>query len=224
MKNQVLVVVAHSDDEVLGCGGTISQHIVRGDDVFVLVLTDGDTSREKSNPSKRQENFIKSCNVLGIKNHHTLQLQDNRLDTYPLLDIVKEIEKIGTVFNPTIIYTHSSSDLNIDHVLTHQAVLTAFRGLPKSCVSQILTFEIPSSTEWASHQQRTLFTPNVFVELTAEQFQQKLDAFRCYPEEAHDFPHPRSEEYLQALAKVRGGSVGVKLAEAFFAERIIFRA
>lgn len=224
MKNQVLVVVAHSDDEVLGCGGTIFQHVSQGDDVFVLVLTDGDTSREINNPLKRHENLAKSCIALGVKNHHSLQLKDNRLDTYPLLDIVKEIEKIATTFIPTIIYTHCNDDLNIDHSITHQAVLTAFRGLPESRVSQILTFEIPSSTEWAPFKQRSHFTPNFFVELTTEQFQKKIEAFRCYPEEIRTFPHPRSEEYLLALAKVRGASVGVKLAEAFFAERIVIRA
>lgn len=224
MKNKILVVVAHSDDEVLGCGGTISKHIANQDEVFVLVLTDGESSRGEFNTEKRHEAFLKSCHSLGIKNHHHANLKDSQLDTYPLVEVIRVVEKIATEFKPTIVYTHTESDLNIDHTITHRAVMTAFRGTQNSSVSQILTFEIPSSTEWANHRNRSHFVPNYFVELTETEFKAKMTALNCYAEELREFPHPRSEEYLLALAKVRGGSVGVKLAEAFFSERTIIRA
>lgn len=224
MKNKILVVVAHSDDEVLGCGGAISKHVAEQDEVFVLVLTDGESSRDSFDLKKRQDCFTKACAILGITEFHSANLKDSHLDTYPLIEVVKVIEKIAAKFKPTIVYTHNVSDLNVDHTVTHCAVMTAFRGLPNSNVSKILTFEIPSSTEWSSFHTRSQFVPNYFVELTENEFQNKMKAFKCYADEIRDFPHPRSEEYIHSLAKVRGGSVGVKLAEAFFSERIIVRS
>ncbi|WP_408098572.1 PIG-L deacetylase family protein [Peredibacter sp. HCB2-198] len=224
MKNKILVVVAHSDDEVLGCGGAISKHVANQDEVFVLVLTDGESSRGEFNIEKRHEAFLKSCHILGIENHYHANLKDGQLDTYPLVEVIRIIEKVATEFGPTIVYTHNESDLNIDHTITHRAVMTAFRGTPNSIVSQILTFEIPSSAEWANFRNRSQFVPNYFIELTEKEFKTKMKALNCYANELREFPHPRSEEYLEALAKVRGGSVGVKLAEAFFAERIIIRS
>lgn len=224
MKNRVLVVIAHSDDEVLGCGGTMSKHIAKGDEVFVLVLTNGESSRADFNIEKRHNCFLKSCKVLGVQNHFSINLNDGHLDTYPLIEIVKEIEKISLKLSPNIVYTHNYSDLNIDHAITNKAVMTAFRALPISSISQILTFEVPSSTEWGSVEDRSRFIPNYFVELSEQDFALKLTALRCYQDEMRDFPHPRSEEYITSLAKVRGGAVGVRLAEAFFAERIIVRS
>lgn len=224
MKNKILVVVAHSDDEVLGCGGAISKHVAENEDVFVLVLTDGESSRGNHDVAKRQNCFIKACSVLGVTKSHTANLKDGHLDTYPLIEVVKIVEKISSEFRPTVVYTHNESDLNIDHTITHRAVMTAFRGLPNSSVSQLLTFEIPSSTEWGNFRARSNFVPNYFIELNEKEFQKKIEALKCYQDEIRAFPHPRSEEYLLSLAKIRGGSVGVNLAEAFFSERTIIRS
>ena len=224
MKNKILVVVAHSDDEVLGCGGAIAKHAANGDEVFVLVLTEGDSSRENSNIQKRAEASKKAAQILGVTHLHSANFKDQKLDALPLVEIVNEIENSCQNFQPHIVYTHSEADLNIDHVITHRAVMTDFRPVPHSTVSQILTFEIPSSTEWGSYQNRAKFIPNYFIELTDEVFKIKMAALNCYTDEIRKFPHPRSEEYLTALAKVRGGSIGVNLAEAFFSERVLIRS
>lgn len=221
MKEKVLIVVAHPDDEVLGCGGAIIKHVASGDEVHLVVLTDGETSREQPQLKERAEAFKNSCKILGISSVIQWEFKDNSLDSYSLLKIAKGIEQIRSRINPGVIYTHSNADLNRDHTITHEAVMVATRPLPGNQITKILTFEIPSSAEFNNHSGRSLFVPNYFIPLTPEEVSKKFEALRSYGDEIKKFPHPRSEEYIEALMKVRGGSVGYPYAEAFFTERII---
>ena len=223
MSNKVLVVIAHSDDEVLGCGGTIINHVQNKDEVFVLVISDGESSRESHNLAHRKSCLEKSCSILGVSHFKQLNYEDSKLDSYPILDIIREIEIVSKTFSPNIIYTHSQADINIDHQVTSKATITSFRATPDSNVDCIYTFEIPSSTEWNTIEARSLFTPNHFVELNQDDVDKKFEALNCYEEEIRPFPHPRSLDYLTSLMKVRGGSIGVNYAEAFVSERVIKR-
>lgn len=222
---KVLVVIAHADDEALGPGGTITQHVQRGDNVFILVLTNGESSRSNSADMelKRFNQFKESVNILGIKEYHYMDFDDNKLDSYPLLEVIQNIEIIKESFAPDIIYTHTSSDLNIDHQICNRAVLTAFRPTPDDTVSKILSFEVPSSTEWLPASLNSTFTPNYYIEISEAELENKIKALECYPNEIRDFPHPRSIEHVENLAKIRGSQSGVKLAEGFAVERIITR-
>lgn len=186
MQNNVLVVAAHPDDEVLGCWGTIEKHRRAKDEVNVFIFGEGRSSE-----------------------------LDNKLDSIPLLDVVKKIEQYIPVF-PNIVYTHSKHDLNIDHRIIHDAVLTAFR--PYISRAEIRCFEIASSTECGLG----IFNPNLFVYLDPVLIEKKyyqLD--KIYSKEMREFPHPRSKKYLEALASVRGAQAGVPMAEAFEIERRI---
>jgi len=216
----ILVVVAHPDDEVLGCGGTIAKHVAQGDQVFVISLGDGETSRQGSELKDRDHAFQKSCQTLKVQKHASFNFQDNQFDSIPLLEIIQKIERLALDFRPEVVYTHSSADLNVDHRVTHQAVMTIFRGVPGSSVKRILTFEVPSSSEWGSLKDRSQFVPHFFVDI-GDHFDLKMKALGCYQSEMREFPHPRSPEYIDALSKVRGGAVGLKRAEAFVVERLI---
>ena len=220
----ILVVAAHPDDEVLGCGGTIARHIKDGDNVSVVFMADGVTSRDsaivKESVQERNSSAVDACNKLGIKNTYFLGFPDNRMDSIALLDVVKEIEKIITEIVPHTIYTHHYGDLNIDHQVTHQAVMTACRPEPSCCVKEIYTFEVLSSTEWASPNIDNAFIPNMFVDIT-DTLEQKMAALECYHEEMRHFPHSRSIESVEALAKFRGASIGKSAAEAFAVLRVI---
>lgn len=220
---KVLVVVAHADDEVLGCGGTMALHSQQGDDVQVVILADGVSSRGIPNDNDyidRECAAENSCKVLGIKPPIYLGLPDNKLDSLPLLDIVFKIESIVDQFSPEIIYTHNSTDLNIDHRITYQALMTACRPLPGSSVKKILSFEVLSSTEWSNDGLGTSFSPNYFVDVTTTA-NKKMEALQCYELEMRDFPHSRSFSVVQALMTYRGASVGITSAEAFSVQRII---
>jgi LmbE family N-acetylglucosaminyl deacetylase len=139
-----------------------------------------------------------------------------------LLDMVQPLETVINEFKPSMIYTHHGSDLNVDHRLTHQAVLTACRPQPNGLVTRILAFEVPSSTEWSSASIGAPFMPNWFVNISAV-IDKKMAALASYGEELRPFPHARSVEGVQALAMLRGSSCGVEAAEAFMLVREIVR-
>ena len=151
MSKSVLVVAAHADDEALGCGGTIARHATSGDQVHVVFVADGVTSRLNTGAeelARRQKATEQARDILGIQSTTFLGLPDNRLDSLTLLDIVQPLEAIVARLTPELVYTHHYGDLNVDHRQTHQAVMTACRPLPGTTVREILTFEVMSSTEW----------------------------------------------------------------------------
>jgi N-acetylglucosamine malate deacetylase 1 len=215
MNRTIIVVAAHPDDEVLGCGGTLARHVAQGDSVHLLFLADGVTSRDASADSRyRNQAAISAAKTLGLNTPHFLDLPDNGLDTIPLLKVIQAVEKVIDEINPDIIYTHHGGDLNIDHEITHRAVITACRPIPGQSVTSIYGFEVLSSTEWGSPDQNTPFQPTHFVSI--EDFlDDKLAALKFYSEEMRDFPHARSFESVEHLARLRGSQVGLKAAEAF---------
>jgi N-acetylglucosamine malate deacetylase 1 len=216
----VLVVAAHPDDEFLGCGGTVARHATNGDSVKTLILAEGSTSRslERDPDDADIALLIKAATAaaktLGVSAPQFAKLPDNRMDGLELLDIVKQIEEVIKKLKPTIVYTHHGGDLNIDHRITHQAVMTACRPIPDSTIHSIYAFETPSSTEWASTAIGETFSPTRFVDISSH-LAAKLDALNCYKTEMRAFPHARSLKALEALAILRGSQVGVPAAEAF---------
>lgn len=217
---KVLVIAAHPDDEVLGCGGVIVRHVEEGDKVKVLILGEGITSRKglgKPAIQKLQKELYararKVLKILGAGEPLLVKLPDNQFDSVPLLSIVHEIEKVIQEFRPDLVYTHHHGDVNVDHRLASEATEAAVRPLPEGCVREVRMFEVPSSSEW--NFTRTPFQPNVFVALTELQLKKKIDAMRAYTSEIRKFPHPRSAEYIEALARVRGGQSGTRAGEAF---------
>ena len=216
--HKVLIIVAHPDDEVLGCGATIAKHIDNSDMVQIVFLSDGFSSR--NDDENRDSNAQKASKVLACQNPIFLNYPDNQLNTVPLLDIVKKIETIVSDFQPNIIYTHYFGDLNIDHQITHKAVITACRPQPNFCVKEIYSFEVLSATHWQSPSMSNAFNPNYFVDVS-DFIKQKIKALQCYDNEMRDYPHARSYEAVVSLSSFRGSSVGVHNAEAFVIERLI---
>jgi len=218
----VLVVAAHPDDEVLGCGGTIARHVAEGDNVHVVLMADGVSSRQNASREEIEERSqmqkrAQSC--LGISSVQSLGLPDNRMDQMPMLTIVQLLESIIDEVYPSIIYTHHHGDLNIDHRLTCSAVMTASRPIPGCPVREIYGFEVLSSTEWAT-QQNSQFLPNLFVDIS-RYMPAKIKALEAYSKEMRMPPHTRSVKHIQVLAEHRGHVVGLGAAEAFELYRII---
>ena len=225
MNKQILVIAAHPDDEVLGCGGTILRHVKEGASVHVLFLGDGVSSRGDSDPKlvkARKESAVKACEVLGVAIVGFEKFPDNMFDTAPLLDIVRVVESAKKEVNPQIIYTHHGGDLNIDHRITCQAVLTAFRPQPDEEFFEIRAFETNSSTEWSAYAIMPPFIPDTFVDIS-QYLDRLLNAYSCYADEMRDEPHARSLEALKIAALRRGREAGLQAAEAFMTLRRIFR-
>jgi LmbE family N-acetylglucosaminyl deacetylase len=218
----VLIVAAHPDDEALGCGGAIARHVAENERVNILFLAEGGTARYPSadlnaaisDIEAREEAARKAAKVLGAQLPVFIRNPDNRLDTVPLIDLAKSIEKTVSELKPAIIYTHHGGDLNVDHRRVHEAVLTACRPMDGHPVKAIYAFEVCSSTEWALSNAFAPFRPNHFVDI-APHLDRKLAALECHAMEMRPFPHPRSYDAVKALAQFRGAMCGCLAAEAF---------
>jgi LmbE family N-acetylglucosaminyl deacetylase len=223
----ILVIAAHPDDEVLGCGGTIARLTSEGSNVYTLILGEGVTSRDRKRDLAKRENEIAELKkqaenanrILGVKKVYTFDFPDNRFDSVPLLDIIKTIEKIKEDIKPDIVFTHHHGDLNIDHQITFKAVMTAFRPTKDQSVREIYSFEIPSSTEWNAPSSLTYFMPDYFVDVN-KSLEIKINALKEYKMELRDFPHPRSLRAVELNAEQWGVKMGFEAAEAFKTVRI----
>jgi N-acetylglucosamine malate deacetylase 1 len=218
----VLIIAAHPDDEVLGCGGTIARHIFQGDKVHLVFMSDGVKSRSQfseENLKRRMDASKLAMSLLGISSSQYLGFQDNKMDNTTLLDIIQKLEPIIDNLKPSVVYTHHHGDLNIDHQLTHSAVMTACRPVPNFSVREIYGFEVLSSTEWSNSLQ-SFFKPTYYVDIT-EHISTKISAAKAYEEEMRDPPHSRSIKHIEVLAQHRGYSIGVDMAEAFEIYRIV---
>ena len=225
MTKKILIIAAHPDDEVLGCGGTAARLVKQGNEVYTLVLGEGITSRDASRQREKREQEIiqlkkqvhEANGVIGIKEVFTHDFPDNRFDSVPLLDIIKVIETIKNNIKPGIVFTHYEQDLNIDHRITYQAVLTAVRPTANETVKEIYSFEVLSSTEWNFPLK---FSPDVFYDIT-ETIDIKLAAMEKYQSELKEYPHPRSLKGIRLNAEQWGMKTGLKYAEAFKLVRLI---
>lgn len=223
-RGKVLVVAAHPDDEVLGCGGTIARLAAAGREVHVLLLADGESSRLQANSAEilaaRNAAAEAAGRMLGCSSTETLTLPDNRMDELALLDVVRQVETRVERLRPAMVLTHHSGDVNIDHRIAHEACVVACRPVPGHPVRELLFFEIPSSTEWRPPASAAVFAPNYFVDISAV-LDRKMAALEAYASELRAFPHPRSPAAVEALARWRGATMGVAAAEAFVLGRRI---
>lgn len=220
MAKNIIAIVAHPDDEIIGVGGTLRKHVKRGDNVHVLILGDGKTSRDgvtgksKLNTlSVSKEETKMALRVLGISSYEKISLPDNQFDSFPLLEIVKKVSSVVSVVKPDIVYTHHFGDLNIDHKRTFEATIIVCRPIEVN-VEKILLFETLSSTEMSGTQIKDAFLPNYFINIENE-LDEKLKAMVQYASELCDFPHPRSIVAIRENAHVWGSKVNLKAAEAF---------
>ena len=219
MNKKILIVVAHPDDEVLGCFGTVARLIQEGYEAYTLILGEGKTSRDEKRVTSNKINELEilneeiKCanNIIGIKKVFVESFPDNRFDSVDLLDIVKVITKIKDIVKPDIIFTHFENDLNIDHQITYQAVITATRPMENESVKEIYSFEVLSSTEW---NYPLSFSPNTYFDIT-NTIDLKIQAMEEYNSELCQYPHPRSLEGIELHSKHLGMQVGKKYIEAF---------
>jgi len=218
----ILVVAAHPDDEVLGCGGSIAKWAKGGHAVHVVILAEGATSRDavRDRESRVVElSSLKSAasragEILGAVSVQVMDMPDNRMDSLDRLDVIKAIERKVERVKPEMVVTHHAGDVNIDHRIIHEAVVTACRPLPGHVVKKLLAFEISSSTEWQTSGSAAMFIPNYYVDITLE-LDLKMEALAEYESEMRPWPHSRSMQALEHLARWRGASVGCEAAEAF---------
>lgn len=207
--SKVLVVVAHADDEALGCSGTIARLVAEGNSVHVVYMADGVGSRGGNlsfETQLRNASRDQALAILGVSEWNALDFYDNQMDSVPLLEVVRALEPIIQFVSPDIIYTHHYGDLNVDHRVTHQAVMTACRPSPSCTVRRIFSFEVVSSTEWASPGLAP-FIPNTYVDISAYHAV-KRRALEAYAFEMREAPHSRSLARVEYLFRHHGSCIG----------------
>lgn len=218
--SKILVIAAHPDDEVLGMGGTIAKLTQAGNEVYVLIVTDGSSSQYKdfdnlSEIIANKKIETKNCSdILGVKEVLYGYLPDMKLDTISHIEINKVIEDVIKKICPEIVYTHFWGDVNMDHQQVYKSTLVAVRPVMGQVVKELYCYSVPSSTEWTPCKADTMFMPNVFVDIK-EEAEQKYAAFAEYTTELRDYPHPRSVQYLRETDKATGLKVGLYCAEEF---------
>ena len=223
MKKKILIISPHADDEILGCGGTISKYTKMGIDISVLILTNAN----KGAPEIFSKNDIqairkesKSANkFIGTKKLFFENLPGLTLNQYPIYKISELINKYISNIKPEIVFIPSSNDLHLDHKIIFNASKVSLRFNKKSSIKKILSYEVLSETEW--NENENSFSPNYFVKLNESDVNNKIKSFLKYKSQVKKYPHPRSKEAIINLAKVRGSQVFMKYAEAFKVEKIL---
>ena len=222
---KILVIAAHPDDEILGCGATLLYYKKLGYSIKVIFLSDGESSRNlKKNEKKkliklRSDQAKKVSKISKFLKPKFINYPDNQLDTIPILKIVQKIEKEIIRFKPSIIFTHYENDLNVDHQIAFKSVLTATRPKSKSFVRKIYCFEIPSNTDFSFKKNKNkIFVPNFYVNIE-KYLKKKLELLRIYSGEMKRWPHQRSIKGIKVISNYRGSQIGVKNAEAFICIR-----
>jgi LmbE family N-acetylglucosaminyl deacetylase len=224
----ILIVAAHPDDEVLGCGGSIAKHADAGDQVHTLIIAEGVTSRQIQRDRTQAKVALHGLahaaeyanKILGAASLEMLDLPDNRLDSVDRIELVKVIEERIERYQPQIVYVHHAGDVNVDHRRLHEAVVTACRPVPGQPVKLLLSYEVASSTEWQTPQSAPMFQPNWFVDIT-DQWARKREALKAYAAEMRTWPHARSIKALKHLACWRGAQAGVEACESFMLLRYL---
>lgn len=211
----VLVVASHPDDEILGAGATLAGHASRGDQVHAVVLVEGASSRYgESMEQALQKAGLRAAEQIGFASIRFEGLPDQRLDTVPLIEITQGLEAILEELDPQVVYTHFPGDVNVDHGIVARAVWTACRPYRFPRIRRLAAFETPSSTEWAWPLPDGVFSPSLFVDVSAT-IDAKLAAMECYSAELRDYPHPRSTRALRQRAAFWGSVVDKSAVEPF---------
>lgn len=221
----VLVIAAHPDDEVLGCGGTLAMLSARGVPVDVIFLADGENARRDATKEKINKRRVAAKNagkILSLRSTHFLDFPDNSLDSVPRLEIIQAVEARIEELKTRHIFSHTRWDINIDHQIAHEVAITVARpsGNGESKILSLNFFEVLSSSEWRPHLYGGQFNPTCFVDIE-KWLEVKLLALQCYEEELRAPPHPRSEIIVRAQGALRGSQSGLRVAEAFEIGRVI---
>ena len=208
----ILVIAPHPDDEVLGCGGTIAKYKKKNDTIFLCIVTKAYTPDWSEEFLKnRPKEIAKSNKILGIHSTFFLDYPTVKLDTIPQKELNDAILKIINTVKPEIVYIPHKGDLNKDHQIVCESSLVALRPHNHK-VKKILSYEVLSTTEWGSPSES--FAPTVYVDIS-DTFSIKLEAMKAYESELRSYPHPRSLQGMETLARKRGSETGVEYAEAY---------
>ena len=218
MNKTVLVIAAHPDDELLGCGGTIAHHVINGDAVTSVIVCEGDSLRHHELHENHQSQIHDAAQILGVNDVRSLKFPDQKLESVLLTDLIEKLLEIIRDVRPNIVYCQFGGDVNRDHSILFEAILVATRPTEES-IDTVYAFETVSSTEWGYPRS---FIPDTFIDIS-KTLDIKIAAMSKYVTELREYPHPRSLQALRNKAYSRGNECCLEAAEAFITIRRIVR-
>lgn len=218
VKKSVLLVAAHPDDEILGCGGTARLHVLNDDEVHAIIVCEGESLRYGEDGVGQSSDTQNAAKIIGFRTVNNFRFPDQTLDRQPLTEIIGKLEKVVAEVRPNIVYCQFGGDVNHDHKVVFEATMVATRPTVE-CIESVYAFDTASSTEWAYPRG---FVPDTWVDISAV-LDDKLAAMACYKSEVRDFPHPRSLQGLRARAESWGVQACMKAAEVFVTVRQVRR-
>ncbi len=212
----ILVIAPHPDDETLGVGGTILRHKDQNDRVAWLIVTAMHEKQgfQHSQIAKRNEEIKLVNKAYQFDELFQLNIPTTQLDAIPMGDIVSAISTVFDKFRPTIIYIPYHGDVHSDHKIVYQASISCSKWFRHPCLKKILCYEVLSETECNLNCSNQGFIPNTFVDISGF-IEKKIQIMNTYSSEIFDFPFPRSNDSIKALAAVRGLNCGADAAEGF---------
>lgn len=212
----VIVISAHPDDEVLGCGGTLLKHKNQGDKIDWLITTSVYTEQGFSEERVRSRSIeideVKTS--LGISEVYQLGFPTMSLTDESLIKMIPMVSEVFNKSKPEVIYVLNRSDAHSDHLITFKAIMACTKSFRYPFIKKVLMYECISETEFGPSLPENIFIPNYFVDIS-EYLDAKIKAMEIYASELGKHPFPRSKKNIEALATFRGASVGVDYAEAF---------
>lgn len=212
MKNKVLIIAVHPDDETLGCGGTLLKHKANGDEIHWLICTTID--KEHNYYMKRENEIEEVSNLYNFDSVHNLRLKTMQVDEYTASELVGKISQVIKEVQPNIVYLPFKGDVHSDHRKIFEASYSCTKSFRYPFIKKIYMMETLSETEFAPSTKEDSFIPNVFVDVS-EFFEQKIEIMKIFESEMAEHPFPRSERNLRALATLRGATCGCEYAESF---------
>ena len=212
MKNKILVVAVHPDDETLGCGGTLLKHKDSGDEINWLICTKID--KDNDYYAIRENEIEQASRLYGFDGTYSLGLKTMRVDEYSMSELIGKISKIINEVRPNIIYLPFKGDVHSDHRKISEASYSCTKSFRYPFIKKIYMMETLSETEFAPSTKEDSFIPNSFVDIS-EYFEKKIEIMKIFKSEVAEHPFPRSEKNIRALASLRGATCGCKYAESF---------
>ena len=212
MKNVVLVVAVHPDDETLGCGGTLLKHKTSGDEVHWLICTTID--KTNSYYKTREDELKRVADAYKFNSVNNLRLKTMQVDEYGMSSLIDKISNVINTIKPNIIYLPFKGDVHSDHRKIFEASYSCTKAFRYPFIKKIYMMETLSETEFAPSTKEDSFIPNTFVDVSAY-FEKKIEIMKIFKSEISMYPFPRSERNLKSLATLRGATAGCEYAESF---------
>ena len=207
IKQRLLIIAPHPDDEIIGCGGLIQKIKEGGGKVYILFLTVGDTKdfskKGISNSSTRKKEIEKVAKFLKYDNYD-IALEDKQfhlkldiLGQKKLMDVIERESSVSIEeIRPTILALPFSSSYNQDHRLSYEEP------------ADLWNISAPNSL-------------SIFVTFTRKELDIKIKAMKLYTSQNRPFPNLRSLKTLELVASLRGSQIGSAYAEGFGIHRLV---